>query len=414
MKISKSFKYRLLTNKEQDLAFSGWAGCCRFIYNLGLSERKNAWEQDKTTLSYVTQANKLKDLKKAPETEWLREPPAQLLQQSLRDLDQAYKNFFTRIKKGLVGAEAGFPRFKKKGKSVDAFRFPDPTQFSTRKVSNKKSMIKLPKIGEVKFFNSREIEGEIRNCTISRDGKYWYISFNCEMELARPNNHRHLGTMIGIDRGIANTMVTSEGKIYQLSIGKIKKIEQRKSVLQKRGRKKKKFSRNWTRKIRSIAKLDRRIFRVRHDFLHKTSTTIAKNHSYIVMEDLRVKNMSKTASGTTENPGTNVNAKSALNRSILRQGWYKFQILLEYKSAWNGGYVSYIDPKNTSRKCSKCGHTEKDNRLTQESFCCKKCGLELNADYNAAINIFTQGHWGSACGDAGIGRIDEARTNYRT
>ncbi|MBF0205278.1 MAG: transposase [Oligoflexia bacterium] len=409
MKISKTFKYRLIPSQDQDAHFSRWAGCCRFIYNWGLAARKAEWEQKNGHLSYVSQAAQLKELKRLPETEWLSEAPAQVLQQSLMNLDQAYKNFFTKIKNGQVGKAAGFPRFKKKGKSVDAFRFPDPSQFQLKKVSDTKAVIKLPKIGEVKLYLSRDVEGELRNCTVVREGKNWFISLNCEVENDYSASVQER-TEIGIDRGIVNTLVTSEGKIYQLPIGKIKTIEQRRSVLQKRNCKKIKFSKNWIKGIRSISALDRKISRIRLDFHHKISTEIAKNHSYIVLEDLNIKNMSKSASGTIENPGTNVNAKSGLNRSILRQGWYTFQTLLEYKSHWYGGYVKYVDPQNTSRKCSHCGHIEKGNRLTQEKFCCKNCGFELHADYNAAINIFTRGHRGSACGDADVSWVDEART----
>jgi putative transposase len=406
IKISKSFKYRLITDGDQNLTFSKWAGCCRYLYNWGLSARKDAWENNAKSLSYASQANQIKNLKKEIATEWLKEAPAQILQQSLKDLDQAYKNFFTRVKKGKVGKEAGFPKFKKKGRCVDAFRFPEPKQFIVEKLSAKKSYVVLPKIGKVKFFRSRDIVGRIRNCTLCREGRHWFISFNCEKEIKVVKN---TGTSIGVDRGIIKTLATSEGKYCQLPIEKIKTLEKRKSILQKRGRKKDKFSKNWTKNIRAIAKLDRKSAKIRLNFHHQISYEMAKNHSYIVLEDLKVKNMSKSAKGTLDNPGTNVAAKSGLNRSILRQGWSTFQTLLEYKSLWYGSYVDYVDPKNTSRRCSTCGHTEKDNRLTQECFFCKKCGLELNADVNAAINILTQGHWGRACGDAdnGVGSMKQ-------
>jgi putative transposase len=409
MNISKAFKFRLITNKEQDLSFSKWAGSCRFVYNWGLAERKKSWESEIKHLSYVYQASLLKNLKKDEGTSFLKEVPAQLLQQALRDLDQAYKNFFSRLKKGQVGKNAGFPRFKKKGRSVDSFRFPDPSQFEVKKISKKKSMLDLPKIGKLKFLSSREIMGRVRNCTISREGKYWFVSFNCELEHESPENK---GTAIGIDRGIVTNLVTSENKKYELPVDKIKKLEKRIAVLQKRDKGKKKFSKNWTRSIRKVAQIHRKITKIRHDFLHKASTDIAKKHSYVVLEDLNIKNMSKSASGTLEEPGKNVAQKSGLNRSLLRQGWFSFQILLEYKALWYGSYVDYVDPKNTSRKCSnpECGYIEKANRQTQDLFACQKCGLELNADLNAARIILTRGHRGCACGDANISWIDEART----
>ena len=256
---------------------------------------------------------------------------------------------------------------------------------------------------------SREIEGRVRNCTIAREGKHWFVSFNCELIHETP---LHKGTAIGIDRGVVTNLMTSENQKYELSIKRIKKLEKRVSLFQKRNKRKIKFSRNWLKAIRKNAQVHRKITRIRHDFLHKSSTDLAKKHSYIVLEDLKIKNMSKSASGTIENPGKNVAQKSGLNRSLLRQGWFTFQVLLEYKALWWGSYVDYVDPKNTSRTCSdpKCGYVDQKNRLTQESFVCQKCGLELNADLNAARIIFTRGHRGRACGDADTGWIDEART----
>jgi len=117
------------------------------------------------------------------------------------------------------------------------------------------------------------------------------------------------------------------------------------------------------------------------------------------MEDLRIANMTKSAKGTVEKPGKNVKAKSGLNRSILNQGWYLFQKLIEYKMFWSGGKVVYVDPKYTSQKCSRCGHIAKENRKTQSVFKCVECKYELNADLNASKNILAEGHSVIACGE---------------
>ena len=133
--------------------------------------------------------------------------------------------------------------------------------------------------------------------------------------------------------------------------------------------------------------------------LHKVSTEISKNHAMIVVEDLKVENMSKSAKGTVEKPGKNVKQKSGLNRSIRDQGWGEFIHQLEYKQLWSGGQLVKIDPKFTSQKCSKCGHISKDNRKTQSKFKCVNCGFESNADLNAAINILEAGQASLACGN---------------
>ncbi len=277
------------------------------------------------------------------------------------------------------------------------------------KITNKYCYVKLPKIGRVKFRKTRDIEGRIRNATICREGKHWYISINCEIENEIPQN---LGSSIGIDRGVAKTVALSNEENYSLP-EKIKFLEKRISVLQKRLRLKKKFTENWKKLKRKIAKLHQKIARIRHNWLHKISTRIAKNHSYVVLEDLKTKNMSKSASGTVEKPGKNVAAKSGLNRSILRQGWHKLEVFLSYKCDWYGSYLELVSPHYTSQECSNCGHICKENRISQELFCCQNCGYEENADINSAKVILTRGRRGSACGDVDIGRICEAgTTNY--
>jgi IS605 OrfB family transposase len=154
---------------------------------------------------------------------------------------------------------------------------------------------------------------------------------------------------------------------------------------------KKKFSSNWKKQQRKIAKLHHRIACIRKDFLHKASTIISKNHAVIIIEDLKVSNMSRSAKGTIEEPGRNVKAKSGLNKSILDQGWAEFRRQLEYKQLWRGGEVVTIHPSYTSQACSACGHVSSENRKTQSRFECVACGFAENADLNAALNIEVAG-----------------------
>ena len=147
-----------------------------------------------------------------------------------------------------------------------------------------------------------------------------------------------------------------------------------------------------------VQKLHTRIGNIRRDHLHKLSATLSQNHAGIVIEDLRVRNMSRSASGTVEQPGENTRAKAGLNRSILDQGWFEFRRQLEYKQAWRGGMVVAVDPRNTSRTCPACGHAAKDNRPTQSRFECVACGYTAHADVNAARNILAAGHAVMACG----------------
>lgn len=143
-----------------------------------------------------------------------------------------------------------------------------------------------------------------------------------------------------------------------------------------------------------------RIASIRKDALHKASMAISKNYAVVVLEDLRVANMSKSAAGTIESPGKNVAAKCELNRRILDQGWFEFRRQLGYKLGWLGGSLLVVDPKNTSRTCSACGHVATENRQTQEAFVCITCEHAANADTNAAINILGRaGHARIACSE---------------
>ena len=159
-----------------------------------------------------------------------------------------------------------------------------------------------------------------------------------------------------------------------------------------------KFSANWQKLKAKIQRLHRTIANVRNDFLHRTTTIISKNHALVVIEDLKVRNMSRSASGTFELPGKNVRARSGLNKSILDQGWFGFRRQLEYKLKWMGGKLVVIPPQYTSQACSHCGCADRANRPAQAKFECVACGFECNADHNAALNILAAGQAVSACG----------------
>ena len=160
-----------------------------------------------------------------------------------------------------------------------------------------------------------------------------------------------------------------------------------------------KFSNNWKKAKAKVTKLHHKIGNTRRDFLHKTTTTttISQNHAMVCIEDLQVRNMSRSAAGSTDKPGKNVRAKSGLNKSILDQCWFEFRRQLDYKLAWQGGWLVALPPQNTSRTCPCCGHVSADNRKTQARFECVACGFEENADVVGAINILRAGHARFAC-----------------
>lgn len=197
--------------------------------------------------------------------------------------------------------------------------------------------------------------------------------------------------------GITRFATLSDGSFIE-PLNTFRKHEQRLARYQRAMSRKTKFSNNWKKAKAKVQKLHTRIANVRRDFLHKTSTTISQNHAIVCLEDLQVRNMSKSAAGSSEAPGKNVRAKSGLNKSIFDQGWFEFRRQLEYKQAWRGGDVVAVPPRNTSRTCPCCGHVSAENRQTQARFVCVECGYENNADLVGAINVLAAGHAVLACG----------------
>ena len=200
-----------------------------------------------------------------------------------------------------------------------------------------------------------------------------------------------------MDVGIARFATLSNGQVFE-AVNSFKQKQSRLARYQRALSSKVKFSRNWKKQKGKITQLHSTIANIRKDYLHKTTSTISQNHAMIVIENLQISNMSKSAKGSVESKGRNVKAKSGLNRSILDQGWFEFRRQLEYKQAWAGGGVIAVNPRNTSRTCPCCKHISADNRQTQAKFECVECGYAENADLVGAINILAAGHAVLACG----------------
>ena len=368
-----------------------FCGCARYVYNRTLSLERSIYKKDnKHSFKYAEAANRLPDWKK--KNPFLKDCNAQVLQQSLKDLERAYKNFF--------GKRANFPKYKKKYRH-DSIRFPQGVE-----LDEVKQQIRLPKIGWMRYRKSRDIIGTIKNVTVSRRGEKWDVSIQTEYEVvsSAPNPSE-----IGIDMGVKRFATLSNGDFVE-PLNPLKQEQEKLAKLQRKLARQKKGSRNSRKTKRKIARLHRYIADSRRDFLHKISTKIAKNHSIIYVEDLKVSNMSASASGTKESPGKNVRQKSGLNRSILDQGWYGFFQMLSYKLEQRGGKLIKVDPKNTSRTCPRCGLVSAENRKSQATFACIGCGYRSNADEVGAINILRAGRARLACGMSGAVRPLSAGT----
>ena len=358
-----------------------FAGCCRFLWNKALALEKESYENEGKRLGFFSLCTALREWKKEEATSFLVEAHSQILQQTLKDLDRAYKNFFAK--------RADFPRFKKKGVH-DAFRYPQGF-----KLDESNSRIFLPKIGWVRYRKSRTTEGTPKQVTVSLSAGKWFVSIQTEREVPDPL-HPSQGA-VGIDMGVARFATLSDGSSVR-PLHSFRKHEKKLATLQRKLSKRTKFSANWQKLKKRLQRLHRKIANIRNDFLHKLTTTISKNHALVVIEDLKVRNMSRSASGTVEAPGKNVRAKSGLNKSILDQGWFEFRRQLAYKLEWLGGTLLVIPPQYTSQTCSRCGCVDKQNRQTQAKFQCIACGFEANADHNAALNVLAAGQAVSACG----------------
>ena len=198
------------------------------------------------------------------------------------------------------------------------------------------------------------------------------------------------GGIVGIDMGITRFATLSDASDL-MPLNSFKRHEAALRKAQRAMSRKNKFSNNWKKAKARIQRIHARIGNARRDYLHKTTATISKNHAIVCIEDLKVRNMSKSAAGSVEQPGKQVRAKSGLNKAILDQGWYEFRRQLEYKLAWRGGYLVAVPPKNSIRTCPACGHISADNSQTQSRFECVECGYENNADVVGAINVLRLG-----------------------
>ncbi len=419
----KGYKYRLLVpNSAIESKLTKCIGCCRFVWNKALALIKKDDEAHKikvellksagakdTDISAISREFKfnpyqqlskmLTQWKQQPDTNFLIDSYSKSLQITLEELGQAIveaKNK-TNPKK--------YPVFKKRGVK-DSFSFNGDIKHDAIN-----GRIFVPKIGFIPYKKSREVLGTIKNVTISKYAGNWYVSLQTERPLSQVAPADVCSDkVIGIDVGIAKAISCSDNIQFEYqnqqinsdqlnSINPLKQHQNQLAKLQKDLARKSKFSRNWYKQKAKISKKHAKIANTRKDFLHKVTTAITKSYAYVVVEALKIKNMTKSAKGNMEKHGKHVKQKSGLNKSILDQGWGTFKQFLAYKLKYNyGTELVLVNPRYTSQKCSNCGHTHADNRKNQASFQCVSCNFTMNADINASINIRTAGLAEIVCG----------------
>lgn len=359
---TRAYKYKMKPTFKQQECLNKAFGCCRFIYNWGLDKKIQSYKQEKKTIGYVELAHKLTKLKNDGEHEWLKEVNNTSLQQSLRNLDAAFVRFFREKK--------GFPKFKSKKKNIESAKYINAVHFD---FDNWK--VKIPKIGWVKLCKNKTFDLSMKygTLTVSKDkcGDYWCSIVVYDVE-EKPKTKVSINKSVGIDLGIKDYAILSDGTKYGNPKFLEKGQEKLKTLQQRFARTQKKSNRHEALRLK-VAKCHRDIANKRSDFLHKLSALLVKYYDTMCLEDLNVEGMMKN---------------KHLSNSIQSAAWSEFVRQLKYKSDWYGKNVVFIGRfEPSSKTCSKCGYVKSDLQLNEREWVCPKCGEKHNRDVNAAINI---------------------------
>ena len=360
----KAYKYRIYPNKQQEEQIQKTFGCCRFVYNQTLAYRKNKYETEKESMNKTSCNNYVNQVLKK-EYEWLKEVDKFALTNSVYNMDNAYQKFFIE--------HTGFPKFKSKRNHRRSYT----TNFTNKniEVSFEINKIKLPKLKWIKAKIHREFVGQIKSATISQtsSGKY-FVSVLVETEHIPIES---TGCMIGIDLGIKDLLITSDGEKFD-NIRTTKKYEDKLAKEQRKLSHKVKGGKNYEKQRIKVAKIYEKIHNTRIDNLHKISYKLISENQVIISENLSVSNMVKNHN---------------LSKSILDCGWYELTRQISYKSNWNNRQYIKIDRfTKSSQTCNICGYINTETKdLSVRQWTCPNCGAKHDRDINAAINILNEG-----------------------
>lgn len=356
----KTFKYRIYPSKQQVAQLERTLEVCRILYNSCLVDRRNHYEQTGKGLIRIRQQEILKADK--ARVSCLKEVHSQVLQDVLFRVERAFDGFFRRLKES--GVKAGYPRFKSEGR-YDSITYPQQPGF--RIIDGK---LVISKIGALKIRMHRTIQGQVKTCSVVRDGAHWYACFSAEYE---PEKKAIPSAEIGIDVGLKSFATLSDGSEIE-NPKHFRKAEKQLAKAQRKLSKKKIGSKNRKMARKKVSAVHRKVRNQRNDFQHKESRILVNSFGMIVAEDLKIRNM-------VRNP--------YLSKSISDAGWGSFLNKLAYKAEEAGCWFEKVPPHNTSVECSDCG-TKVSKTLATRTHRCPSCGLVIDRDHNAALNILSR------------------------
>jgi len=395
MKVNSGYKVELDPNNVQRTQLLKHAGAARFAFNWGLRQKIDSYQATKRSPSAMELHRELNKLKKVPKEQggvpWMYEVSKCAAQESLRNLDKAYKGFFRRCKQGAK--RKGFPRFKSRHKGIGGF-----TLTGSIKVSSEGAHIQLPRLGKLRLKERGYLPtsgAKVLSATVSERAGRWFVALSVEEDRPDP---KPLSGVLGVDVGISHLAVTSEGEVFENPRalgGALKRLRRLSKTVSRR----KKGSNNRRKAKHQLARQHYRVANIRRDSLHKATTAIAKQVGVIVIEDLNVSGMLKNR---------------RLSRALSDASLSELHRQLEYKAGWYGTTLVRADRfYPSSKRCSRCGRVKETLGLGERTYRCEVCGLEMDRDLNAACNLesLAASSAVSACrqGSSGPARKGEAK-----